>query len=99
MEATLLVDEVIEEVPSAPPAPHSKHPAAAAGRAAVEQAETCAVALCSTIGSAGAEAFNWWKRVAQRHIETVRSIVQKLRGWLWQLIDFVLEVRGGVAFV
>jgi hypothetical protein len=53
-----------------------------------------AAASISSSGAGRADA--WWKRAAAAHVEAVRSFLKRLKSWLWQLIDSVLEVGPGV---
>ena len=56
---------------------------------------TKAAAAASAAAAAAAEAArggaDWWARALRRHLAAVRAAVERLRAWLWQLIDFVLD--------
>lgn len=80
MEATLPLpaDEAAQERPQGPLSQHEPSPA-------TKQAST---AGCSS--SSRSEC--WWKRAAAHHLAAVRAVVDKLKRWIWQFIDYLLEV-------
>jgi hypothetical protein len=71
------------EVPAAAPAPAAPPK---------QQRANGSGAARSSAHEAADELRSWWRRAAARHVRAVRTVVAALKRWLWQLIDFVLEV-------
>lgn len=65
--------------------------------------EACACPGSAGDGAAAAasaalhNAAGWWRRAAGRHAGTVRALIARLRAWLSNVIEFVLDVSAGAA--